>query len=175
MLKVSRDTPNINDAIDYLQWSFMLSPDNIIKDLWSLKKIIQESVHNISKEPQSTRRIKNSDSLSNYLNSNTKESFSDNGDDEIDNYDQTYKLPKPQPQPQPQQLTHRLDESKDSQKTGTFIHGNEQTFDQDGRGSARFKNLLSDSVKKAYSQSSQWDSNYNQGYNPSNSYGNHYV
>ncbi len=181
MLKFSREAPNVRDALDYLQWNFNPSPDMIVKDLLSLKRNVQDSISNLSKESQMSSHRMKTNSLSGFVNKNAKNyketGGSDNDDDEIDNFDSSYKLPKPQPRPQ--QLVFGLDESKDSQKTGTFLHGNEQTFDQDARGHNKLQNLLSDSIKKMNPpiptnhplQPSPWDSDIISNYAPSQSYG----
>lgn len=50
MLKASRDTANINDALDYLELNFILSPENIIKDLATLKKGFVEMAQSSARE-----------------------------------------------------------------------------------------------------------------------------
>ena len=138
MLKTSRETSSINEALDFLQRGFMLSNENITKDLASVKKSIMDNTQSSFKDNYSSaKRNQSNDSLSNYLSSNAKQQSKDafyDAEEEADNFDITpQQLPhKPQSPPQ-MELPHipLLNESKSSLKTATFIGGNEDTFAQD--------------------------------------------
>jgi len=161
MLKTSRETSSINEALDFLQRGFMLSNENITKDLASIKKSLMDNAQSSFKDNYSSaKRNQSNDSLSNYLSSNAKqqpkEVFFD-AEEEADNFDITpHQLPqKPQSPPQMEiQPLPLLNQSGTSLKTASFLGGNEDTFAQDSsRNGERFPFFPdpSGNYKKQYS------------------------
>ena len=164
MLKTSRETSSVNEALDFLQRNFMLSNENITKDLASIKKSILENAQSSLKDNYSSaKRNQSNDSLSNYLSSNAKqpkEAFLD-AEEEIDNFDITpQQLPqKPQSPPQMDINIPLLNQSKDSLKTASFLGGNEDTFAQDSsRNSDRIPFFPEPSSQRKHPSSQQEDS-----------------
>lgn len=89
---------------------------------------------------------------------------------EVDDEEYGYQWSLPKPQPQPQlQPNPRLEDSKDYNKTATFIHGNDQTLTADllqmssgtFGGSFFGKNVLTDSIKGHHSNHMRSKSNIN--------------
>ena len=138
MLKTSRETSSINEALDFLQRGFMLSNENITKDLASIKKSIMDNAQsNFKDNYSSAKRNQSNDSLSNYLSSNAKQQQSKDAyydaEEEADDFDITpHQLPhKPQSPPDKMIIHPLLNESKTSLQTASFVGGNEDTFAQD--------------------------------------------
>ena len=154
MLKSSRETLNLADAMDHLERNFILSPESVVKDLSSLKRdLIEPAQQNpIRDSVANAKRTNNNhnNSLSNYLFGNPQVQqggFRHGSGNETDSFDIDQHMPNPQPLPQPQpRVNHQLEES---QKTAYFIP-NEQTFLEDNQTSKGkgFIPVLPESVKK---------------------------
>lgn len=149
MLKTSRETLNLADAMDHLERNFILSPESLVKDLSSLKRdLIEQAQNPIRESVTSTKRANNNDpnnSLSNYLFSNPQVqqqgSFRPGTSDELDSFEMPNIQPLPQPQPR---INQHLEES---QKTAFFVPGVEQTFEEDSM-IRKGKPIIPESLKK---------------------------
>ena len=192
MLKHTKDSLYLAEAFDFLQDKFVLSKDLIVKNIPSLQNSLNKLSLDLRNElTLHINQSKNNETLSNYLMFNDKvpaklkciKTNHSNYDDEeeTDNYDINYELPRPQPQPRLQgHNSHRFDDSKDSHRTATFIQGSEQTFAQDSKRDNKVlgQNILTDSIKKwnqspaakreiQTPQPQAWETFSNQSYNSS--------
>ena len=155
--------------------SFYFNPSLVVKNLSSLGESLLTTPPHDSKSQYSldlypSQQSATCDSLAQYLgtdNSTTKGRYSyahpsgnqrqnssgkrdSPSEQEEDGCSYQWSLPQPQPQPH-----LRLEDSKHSHKTATFIYGNDQTFTPDAfqnscgtfGGSFAGKSLLTDSIK----------------------------
>jgi hypothetical protein len=143
------------ELMNHAHWAFPFSKSLLINDFQFLKKPMMITSNTQStKSPFNKKTVKKDDSLTKYLSTNKTKpqrhqaSPSDcHDDEEIDTYDANFMLPKPQPQPS---MIRNLDDSSNSHRTATFIHGNEQTFAQEGVQSKGLngQTVLTESIRK---------------------------